>query len=177
MNSRLTAPLALTAAALLGACATPSGPDARSATIQRTAHGVAHISAPDVETLAYGAAYAHAQDNVCQTAQQLVTVRGERSRFFGAKDGALLGRRMLPNEQIDFFIAAHMDDAALAKAWSATSADAQAIARGYVAGYNRYLADQAGRLPAACNAQPWVKPMTAADFARLQELVMVQAGI
>lgn len=177
MNSRLTAPLALTAAALLAACATPSGPDARSATIQRTAHGVAHISAPDVETLAYGAAYAHAQDNVCQTAQQLVTVRGERSRFFGAKDGALLGRRMLPNEQIDFFIAAHMDDAALAKAWSATSADAQAIARGYVAGYNRYLADQAGRLPAACNAQPWVKPMTAADFARLQELVMVQAGI
>ena len=37
-----------------------------------------HISAPDIETLSYGVAYAHAQDNVCQTAQALVTVRGER---------------------------------------------------------------------------------------------------
>jgi len=168
----------LAGACLLAACASaPPGPDARTATIQRTANGVAHISAPDMETMAYGAAYAHAQDNVCQTAQQLVTVRGERSRWFGPKDTALLGRRMLPNEQIDFFIAAHMDDAALAKAWSTTSADAQAVARGYVAGYNRYLADQAGKLPVACNNQPWAKPMTPADYARLQELVMVQAGI
>ncbi len=177
MSNRLAASLALVAATLLAACATTLDSASRTATIQRTANGVAHISAPDIETMAYGAAYAHAQDNVCQTAQQLVTVRGERSRFFGGKDVALLGRRMLPNEQIDFFIAAHMDDAALAKAWSATSADAQSIERGYIAGYNRYLADQAGKLPVACNGQPWVKPMTAADFARLQELVMVQAGI
>ena len=52
------------------------------------------------------------------------------------------------------------------------------MVRGYVAGYNRYLADQAGKLPAACNGQPWVQPMTdGASFARLQELTMVQAGI
>ena len=73
------APLA--AAALLAACATgPLGPDARTATIQRTANGVPHISAPDAETLAYAMAYAYAQDNVCMTADQLVTVRGERAR-------------------------------------------------------------------------------------------------
>jgi acyl-homoserine-lactone acylase len=68
---------ALVSASLLAACATqPAGPDARTATIQRTANGVPHISAPDAETLAYGVAYAHAQDNVCQTANQLVTIRG-----------------------------------------------------------------------------------------------------
>ena len=176
-HPHIAAPLALATAMLLAACATTTAPESRTATIVRTAHGVPHISAPDIETLAYGVAYAHAQDNVCQTAQQLVTVRGQRSRWFGPTATALLGRRMLPNEQIDFFIAAHMDDAALAKAWAAADASTQAQVRGYVAGYNRFLADQAGKLPAACNDQPWVQPMTAADFARLQETTMAQAGI
>ncbi len=173
----IATPLALAAALWLAGCATPTDPAARTATIVRTAHGVPHISAPDIETLAYGVAYAHAQDNVCQTAQQLVTVRGQRSRWFGPAATALLGRRIMANEVIDFFAAAHMDDAALAKAWAAAGTDAAAHVRGYVAGYNRFLADRAGQLPAACNNQPWVQPMTTADFARLQELTMVQAGV
>jgi acyl-homoserine-lactone acylase len=171
------APLGL--AALLAACATPTaGPDARTATIQRTAHGVPHISAPDLQTLAYGVAYAYAQDNVCMVADQLVTARGERSRWFGGTASALLGRRMLPNEQIDLFIAAHMDDAALAGAWErGASAEARSMVRGFVDGYNRFLADHAGRLPAACNAQPWVRPMTQAEYFRASEILMTQAGI
>lgn len=172
---------ALAAAALLCACATSGDPvahDARTAVIRYTAHGVPHITAPDAETLAYGIAYAHARDNVCQTAEQLVTVRGQRSRFFGGgKASGLLGRRVLPNEQTDLFIAAHMDDAALERAWAGVSPEAQAMARGYVAGYNRYLSDRAGRLPVACNDRPWVQPMTPADFRRLNELTTVQAGI
>ena len=163
--------------ALLAACASPpAGTDARTATIARSANGVAHISAPDPETLAYAMAYAYAQDNVCMTADQLVTVRGERSRYFGGSTQGLLARRMFPNEQIDFFIAAHMDDAALERAWGAASAESQALARGAVAGYNRYLADQAGKLPAACNGQAWVKPMTLAEFRRQAELTAVQAA-
>ena len=82
-RTRLTSiAVAATAAAFLAGCAsTPTTPpEMRTVSIQRTAYGVPHISAPDLETLAYGVAYAHAEDNVCQTAQQLVTVRGERSR-------------------------------------------------------------------------------------------------
>jgi acyl-homoserine-lactone acylase len=174
----LTAALApLATAALLAACATgPAGPDARTATIQRTTNGVAHITAPDAETLAFGMAYAYAQDNVCMTADQLVTVRGERARYLGGATPGLLARRMFPNEQIDLFIAAHMDDAALERAWAGAGAETQAMARGAVAGYNRYLADQAGKLPAACNGQPWVKPMTLAEFRRQGELTAVQAA-
>jgi acyl-homoserine-lactone acylase len=169
---------ALTAAALLAGCATSTQtPDARTATVQRTANGVAHVSAPDAETLAYGVAYAHAQDNVCQTANQLVTIRGERARHFGGgTTSGLLGRRVLPNEQIDFFIAAHMNDAALDQQWAGTSAEARALARGYVAGYNRFLADQSGKLPAACNGQAWVQPMTMGEYRRLGELTAVQAA-
>ena len=170
------APLAT--AALLAACTSPPmETDARTATIQRTANGVPHITAGDPETLAYAMAYAYAQDNVCMTANQLVTVRGERSRYFGGAAQGLLARRMFPNEQIDFFIAAHMDDAALDRTWSANaSAESLALARGAVAGYNRYLADNTGKLPAACNKQPWVKPMTLAEFRRQGELTAVQAA-
>jgi acyl-homoserine-lactone acylase len=173
--------IALATASLLAACASPSGSltgGDRTATIRTTEHGVPHITAPDPETLAYGTAYAHARDNVCQTANQLVTVRGQRARYFGGdKASGLLGRRVLPNEQIDFFIAAHMDDAALARVWAMASAEAQAMEAGYVAGYNRYLRDRAKHLPAACKGQPWVLPMTVAEFRRLNELTTVQAGI
>lgn len=145
--------------------------------IQRTAYGVAHIEATDYESLAYGIAYAHAEDNVCQTADHLVTVRGERSRFFGAGEQGLFGLRVLPNQQIDVFVRAYMDDAAIARAQATVSEDAQALARGYVAGYNRYLQDKGTDLPVPCAEQPWVRPMTAADYGRMLQLTMSQLGV
>ena len=166
----------LPAAVLLTACATSPNTANRTASIQRTANGVPHITAPDAETLAYAMAYAYAHDNVCMTATQLVTVRGERSRHFGGATPGLLARRMLSNEQIDFFIAAHMDDAALDRAWAGASAESQALARGAVGGYNRYLVDHTGKLPEACNGQSWVRPMTLAEFRRQGELTAVQAA-
>ena len=169
-------PVVIPAMALLTGCATAPDTQERTATIQRTTNGVPHITALDPETLAYAMAYAYAQDNVCMTANQLVTVRGERSRHFGGATPGLLARRMLPNEQIDFFIAAHMDDSVLDKAWAGASAESQALARGAVGGYNRYLADHAGKLPAACNGQSWVRPMTLTEFRRQGELTAVQAA-
>lgn len=174
MDKRLTI-AAVAVAALSGCAALPeSGKDVR---IQRTAHGVAHIEAPDYESLAYGIAYAHAQDNVCQTANHLVTIRGERSRWFGADEQSLLGLRILPNDQIDVFIRSHMDDSALALAQQSLSAEARAMARGYVAGYNRFLADHEDELPEPCGGQPWVHPMSLADYLRMQELTMTQLGV
>ncbi|TAG47447.1 MAG: acylase [Betaproteobacteria bacterium] len=149
----------------------------RSVTIERTAYGIPHIAAANLESLSYGIAYAYAQDNVCQVAQMLVTARGERSTFFGGTTTALFGFRPLPNEQIDTFVAAHMNDAALERSWLAASNDAQALSRGYVAGYNRFLVDNEGKLPAACNGQSWVKPMSLAEYRRATELTLVQASL
>ena len=53
----------------------------RSVTIERTSYGIPHITANDPESLAYGVAYAYAQDNVCMTADQLVTARAAFCRF------------------------------------------------------------------------------------------------
>ena len=86
-------------------------------------------------------AYAYAQDNLCLDAEQLLTLRGDRTRFLGAQGSGEVGLGRLPNPQVDLFIRAHMDDAALARAASTSGPDAQASMRGYVAGYNRYLQD------------------------------------
>jgi acyl-homoserine-lactone acylase len=175
-RARAFCAFALVAVAALAGCAsTPPGP--RTVEIQRTTYGVAHIRAADFESLAYGVAYAHAQDNVCQTADQLVTVRGERSRFFGGGATGRLGLRTLPNEQIDLFIRSHMDDARLARAYSQMSREGKEMAVGYVAGYNRFLADTgADKLPAGCRNAAWVRAMTLTDYFRLGEQVMVQGG-
>src|SRR3979490_193219 len=107
---------AVALAALLAGCASTPAPGSRSVMIERTTYGIAHITAPDYEGVAYGVGYAHAQDNVCQTAEHLLTVRGERPQFRGAQAAGELGLGRLPNAQIDLFVRAHMDDAALARA-------------------------------------------------------------
>ncbi|MDB5874932.1 MAG: acylase [Ramlibacter sp.] len=171
--------LAALAAAALAACGT-SVPltNPRTVQIERTAYGIAHITAPDYEGLAYGTAYAYAQDNVCQVADQLVTARGERSRYFGAATPGVLGLRTMPNAQIDLFIRGHMDDAALERARATLGRDAQAATRGYVAGYNRYLQDTgAQNLPGDCRGAVWVTPMTVAELARITENSMVLGGV
>ena len=162
MTSRfLRGALAAAAALLLAACASVAPTEPRTATIQRTANGVAHISAPDFETLAYGVAYAHAQDNVCQTAQQLVTVRGERSRWFGGtRHRAARPARAAQRADRLLHRRPHGRRRARQALGRLRAPTRRRMVRGYVAGYNRYLADHAGKLPAACNDQPWVQPMT-----------------
>ncbi|MDR3454293.1 MAG: penicillin acylase family protein [Rhodoferax sp.] len=177
---RFAAPaaLAILAAAALTACGTLPAPGTRSVQIERTTYGIAHITAQDYEGIGYGVAYAHAQDNVCQTAEHLLTVRGERSQFLGPQNTGELGLGRATNAQIDLFIRAHMDDAALARAAATTSADAKASLRGYVAGYNRYLQDTGPNgLPEACRGKPWVRPMSVADLSRATEMSMIQGGV
>ena len=92
-GAHLRLPLTLLAAASLAACSSVSlqEPAARSVTIERTAHGIPHITASDYEGIAFGVAYAYAQDTVCQTADQLITVRGERTQFFGPQASGRAG--------------------------------------------------------------------------------------
>src|SRR5262245_2746202 len=54
------------------------------AEIRRTEYGIPHILARDYAGLGYGYGYAFAQDNLCTMADRVVTLRGERSVYFGA---------------------------------------------------------------------------------------------
>jgi acyl-homoserine-lactone acylase len=60
-----------------------AGDERYNAEIRRTQYGIPHILARDYGSLGYGYGYAFAQDNLCVLADRVVTLRGERSRYFG----------------------------------------------------------------------------------------------
>ncbi len=144
------------------------------AVLSRTSYGIAHVKASDFLGLGYGLAYAYAQDNVCMFADTLLTVRGERSRYFGptarateavnGEYGAAIDYINLNNEDSDFFFKGYIDQAQLTANYASGSSDVRDMLAGYVAGYNRYLKEYAGKYPAACNNAAWVKPITIEDM-------------
>ncbi len=71
---------------------------AMSADIRRTAFGIPHIRASDERGLGYGIGYAYAQDNLCLLANEVVTVNGQRARYFGAEQATLEERNNLTSD-------------------------------------------------------------------------------
>jgi len=174
----------LVVTAAMGAILAACGPHTRgtattpppqfSAEVTRTTHGVVHVKAADFRSLGYGIAYAYAQDNLCMFADTLLTVRGERSQYFGGdahatarkgdEYGAASGFMDLKNEDSDFFFKGYLDVDQLRASYAAGAKEPRDLLEGYVAGYNRYLKENAGKFPAACNGAKWVKPMTVEDM-------------
>src|SRR6476619_1800284 len=82
----------LISAALLASAAVPSlaapkdGPR-YDVTIRMTEYGIPHIKAKDYGSLGYGYGYSVAGAAICTLAETYVTVRAERSRYFGPDGG------------------------------------------------------------------------------------------
>jgi acyl-homoserine-lactone acylase len=153
------------AAALLALAAPAAAAQQRQrydATVVRTTYGIPHITARDHASLGYGVGYTAGEDNVCVLADQLITVRGERSAFHGEiPTGMNLGGPSNIESDVYYRIVGDVD--AIRRGFGSASPDAQALIRGFAAGYNRYLRDNAARLPAPCAGQAWVRPMTVED--------------
>ncbi len=146
------------------------------AEIARTQYGIPHITAADYGGVGYGQAYAYLEDNLCLIADKVVTVNGERSKWFGADATNVVSFTETPNLETDFFFKANLDIVALRKAFAALSPDYQNLVRGYVAGYNRFLKDHpAETRPADCR-EAWVRPVGLDDMLRLTEERMIQAS-
>ncbi|GAA2337358.1 penicillin acylase family protein [Dactylosporangium salmoneum] len=174
---------ALTAAALVvpAAVLATAGPAAAaadavasggySAVIKRTSYGVPHITANSVGSVAFGQAWAYAEDRFCDLADQIVKVRGERSRWFGpGADGA--------NLATDFAYASlGVVDRARTQL-AQLSPEELSIVNGYVRGYNAFLATRgATRVPGWCAGQPWVGPITNVDLlAYERDIALLGSG-
>src|SRR4051794_12011234 len=182
---RLAAAVALTVLLVVPAAASAAG---YHVTIRRTAHGIPHITARDFPSLAYGYAQAFAQDDICVIADSYVTVRGERSRYFGpAGSYAFRGNSTTPNNlDSDFFfakiIAQHTVEKLVAQPPPAgPAAEIRHALRGSVAGYNDWLAAPGvDHTPApACRGKDWVKPITEMDVYRrfYQLALLASAGV
>ena len=158
------------------------------ATIRWTAHGIPHIEASDYEGLGYGYGYAFASQNLCEMADTYVTVRAERSRFFGP-DGSYASRgngATFNNLDSDFFFQRAIDKGVVERLMAeppprGPRPEVREAVRGYVEGYNRYLADTgADNLSdPRCRGQSWVRPISELDaYRRFYQLgILASQGV
>ncbi|HQZ44784.1 MAG TPA: penicillin acylase family protein [Usitatibacteraceae bacterium] len=146
-----------------------------SAEVRRTSFGVAHVKAADYGGIGYGVGYAFAQDNFCMAADEFVTVRGERSRYFGESGTTPYQRNNLVSDF--YYTLVNADAAPLAAGLNGMSAETRAAFRGWVAGFNRYLRDTGvANLPAPCKDAAWVRPIDEVDMMRLVRRYLLEAS-
>lgn len=141
------------------------------AEVRRTAHGVPHVLASNLANAGFGQGWAYAEDRFCDLADQVVKVRGERSRWHGPGDDnehlasdlgyRALGLRERAQDQL-----------------RGLPQEARAMLEGYAAGFNAYL-DKTGRagVPGWCAGEPWIGPVTVTDLlARQRDLAISASG-
>jgi acyl-homoserine-lactone acylase len=169
----LTAATALPAAAAGGRPGDGPGRPSHgglSAVVRYTEYGIPHIVAKDYANLGFGTGWAQAADQVCTLADGFVTVRGERSRFFGpdaAPDHSLSSAAT--NLSSDLYFsgvrrAGTVERLLAQPAPRGPSRDAKELMRGFAAGYNAWL-EQNRITDPACRGAAWVRPVTALDVA------------
>jgi acyl-homoserine-lactone acylase len=152
-----------------------SGDDDRyNAEIRRTAYGIPHILASDYGSLGYGYGYAFAEDNLCVLADWVITLRGERSRYFGPNadtgDSLAGDEDARDNLSSDVYYRGLRQASVVRRLLArpaplGPTAELREMVDGYVAGYNRYLRDTGvANLPdPTCRGKTWVGPITALD--------------
>ncbi|WP_448090396.1 bifunctional acylase PvdQ [Pseudomonas azerbaijanoccidentalis] len=151
-----------------------SQPEQASAEIRRTSFGVPHIRAENERGLGYGIGYAYAQDNVCLLANEIVTVNGQRSRYFGPDQFTVEERENLVS---DLFFTWLNTPQAVNAFWQAQTPEVRELMEGYVAGYNRSLAERRGLgLPAQCQGE-WIRDISTIDLVKLTRRLLVEGGV
>lgn len=150
-----------------------AGPD--RPTIRYTEYGIPHIIASDWEGLGTGYGYAAAKDNICTLADTYLMVNAQRSRYLGPQGKASPGQNQnsTTNLNSDLYFQRIKDNRVVERLLEQPAPDGpepevrEAI-RGYVQGYNRYLAETgAGNLTdPACRGAAWVRPITELDVYR-----------
>ncbi|MCB0986216.1 MAG: penicillin acylase family protein [Microthrixaceae bacterium] len=144
--------------------------DKYEATIRRAGGGVPHISGDSIDDVAFGQGYASGEDRTCDLADQLVKIRGERSKWYGAgEDDANL------NSDIAWrAIGIHQR---ATEEWPELSEENRAIFEAFTAGWNSHL-ETVGvdKLTGWCKGQPWVKPIEASDAYAYARAVVLLAS-
>jgi acyl-homoserine-lactone acylase len=144
-----------------------------TADIVWTTYGIPHVTADDWGSLGYGAGYAYARENYCVLMEEVVRANGESLRWFGESEGSLADDLVYRFFNTDEYI----EDVFLA----AADPTLAALAEGYAAGLNRYLAETGVENlpegPEGCRNASWVREVTEIDLGKVYRKLILRAGI
>ena len=133
--------------------------------IRRTTFGIPHIEAKDLGGLGFGDGYAQAEDHLCSIVDQVIRVRGERARYFGAGNGNEHLNSDVTMKALDL-----MGDAV--KETAGMSPEVHEWNAGFVAGVNAYLAKTGkANVGGWCKNADWVAAISIVDLAAYQRLL------
>ena len=126
--------------------------------IRYTEFNVPHITASSYFGLGYGSGYAQAEENLCTLAEQVVKLKGEKSRYFGPGQQQTnvlsdFGYKILnyPNQAANYY--------------PQLPTDSSDLLQGYVAGFNARLAELSpASYPSPCQDAAWVSPLSVTDL-------------
>ncbi|MEU6144483.1 penicillin acylase family protein [Streptomyces sp. NPDC047081] len=152
-----------------------------SAVIRYTEYGIPHIVAKDYADLGFGTGWAQAADQVCTLADGFTTVRGDRSRFFGADgttDFSLSSAST--NLASDLYFRGVREARTVEKLLAqpaplGPSQDVKDLMRGFAAGYDAWLKQNRITDP-ACKGAAWVRPIGTVDVAARFYAISVIGG-
>ena len=160
-------------------------PGGGMAVVRRDDVGVPHVVASGYRSVAYGLGHTFATDNICTMEQIVLTVSGERSRWFGAETAPQpdLLAPFGTNLESDLYNRSVNQTGEVERLLHeptpiGPSADARDLVRGYVEGFNRYLRDTGvdGISDPACRSAAWVRPLTELDIWRHVHTFGMQAS-
>jgi acyl-homoserine-lactone acylase len=134
-----------------------------------TEYGIPHVTSQSWGGLGYGFAYAYARDNYCIAMSEVVRANGESARYLA--DGDL-------NEDLVFKLYNSVEAVERMRAdWSERVLQ---LNEGYVAGFNRYLAETGvDNLPAGeegCRGAEWVREIDINDMVRVVHKRVLRAS-
>jgi len=145
--------------------------DRYEATIRRASGGVPHISGDSIADVAFGQGYANGEDHTCDLADQVVKIKGERSKWFGAGE---------ENVHLDSDIAwrtigIHQK---ATEEWADVDPDDQALFEAFTAGWNLHLNETGvDKIEGWCKGQPWVQEIKASDaYAYARSVILLASS-
>jgi acyl-homoserine-lactone acylase len=145
--------------ALLLACSDDPAPTPATqyhADIRTTSYGVRHISATGDGSLGFALGVVGARDYGCIVADQMIRVRGERSRYFGRGVDDVHFRSDVLHRAFGLI---ELADSSLPSLPQGVSERME----GFAAGFNQELAEGSSSF-AACRGESWLLPITARDL-------------
>ena len=170
--------VASAAAIIRAATRKPAASALNQVSITRDSAGIPHIRAKNFTLLGIGEGYAFAQDNLCTFANDIVTLEGRRSQYFGPNGQSVNYSAGVSesNLQSDLWWR-YVTASGLVAHWLSAPPpngplpQVRQLYIGFTQGYNAYLRSGKLRDP-SCKGKPWVRPITLTDmFLRGEQIV------
>lgn len=107
--------------------------------IRWTDHDVPHIEAQNYASLGFGYGYVHARDRLCELSGQVITLRGERSKHYGAERFSTIGFLKTTNLNSDLMFRLRLPPEWVENELAKLGTQTREYVQGYVRGLNHYV--------------------------------------